>query len=98
MKQKVLVNLTVVCDPPWSVGRLSRTLEDKAKRLEEWCREFEKFLLDHRSQDAVTMNVEREYQEQCIHCKREWEQDADGPLCCTKAQEEWDKTHAGIAE
>ena len=97
VKQKVLIDLHVTCDPPYSVGRWSKTLEDKAKRLEEWCRDFEEFLRDHRSQDPVSLNVEREYQEQCSLCGREWEEDADGPLCCNEAQDEWHKQRADVA-
>ena len=89
MKEKVLVDVRILCDPPGLVGSWSHTLEDKARRLEEWCREFEEFVRDHRSQDAVGLTVEREYQDQCSFCGREWEEDADGPLCCREAQEEW---------
>lgn len=96
MKQKVLVDLHVVCEPPYSVGRWSRTLEDKAKRLEEWCRDFEEFLRDHRSQDPVSLSVEREYQEQCSLCGREWEEDEEGPLCCNEAQQEWQAKLNGV--
>ena len=91
MKQKVLVDVSVVCDPPAFVGRWSRTLEEKGKRLEEWCREFEEFVRDHRSQDAIGLSVQREYREQCSHCGREWEEDADGPLCCNAAQAEYNR-------
>ncbi len=88
MKQKVLIDVIVRCDPPYAVGRWSRTLEDKARRLEEWCQDFEEFIRDHRSQDPVSLNVERQYQEQCSLCGREWEEDDNGPLCCKAAQEE----------
>ena len=98
MKQKVLIDLKVVCDPPYAVGRWTRTLEDKAKQLESWCIEFEEFIRDHRSQDPIGLNVEREYQEQCSHCGSEWEEDADGPLCCAAAQEEWNADKAVVGE
>lgn len=91
MKQKVLVSVQVTCDPPWTIGRWSLSLEEKAQHLESWCREFEAFIRDHRSQDPVGMSVERVYQEQCSYCDREWELDADGPTCCNAAQAEWDK-------
>lgn len=98
MKQKVLIDLKVVCDPPYTVGRWARTLEDKAKHLEEWCREFEAFVRDHRSQDPVGMSVEREFQEQCSHCGYEWETDNEGcPVCCDKAQKEWEEQKSGVA-
>ena len=97
MKQKVLIDLHVTCEPPCWVGRWSKTLEDKAKQMEEWCLDFEEFLRDHRSQDPVILNVEREYQEQCSLCGREWEEDADGPLCCNEAQNEWQKQRDVVA-
>lgn len=93
MKQKILIDLKVVCDPPYTVGSWARTLEEKAKHLEVWCREFEEFVRDHRSQDPIGILVEREYQDQCSHCGREWETDEEGcPLCCNKAQKEWEDT------
>lgn len=92
MKEKVLIDVHVVCDPPYWVGG-STTLEKRAKRLAEWCREFEEFIRDHRSQDPISLVVEREYQDQCSHCGNEWEEDANGPLCCNQAQEEWENSH-----
>ena len=93
MKQKVLIDIKVVCDPPNDVTRWDRTLEAKAKSLEGWCRDFESFVRDHRSQDPVGMSVEREYQEQCSYCGYEWETDDDGvPVCCQKAIDE----HEGV--
>lgn len=90
MKQKVLVDVKVVCDPPYMAGYWGRNLEDKARQLEKWCREFEQFVRDHRSQDPVGIYVEREYQEQCSHCGYEWETDDTGcPVCCHIAMEEW---------
>lgn len=96
MKTKVLINVSIECDPPSYVGRYKRTLEDKAKELESWCREFEDFIRDHRSQDPVSLNVVREYQTQCSHCGYEWEIDSEGvPVCCNEAQKEhWEKTNA----
>ena len=92
MKERILVNVSVICDPPYAVGRWTRTMEQKAKALESWCREFEEFIRDHRSQDPIDLHVEREYQEQCSHCGREWEEDKDGPVCCDEAQKEWNET------
>lgn len=87
MKQKVLVDVRVTCDPPCI--RWCRTVEERAKALENWARDFHEFIRDHRSQDPVYLNVKRVYQYQCSHCGYEWEEDADGPLCCNKAQDEW---------
>lgn len=89
MKKKVLVDVHVICEPPASAIRWAYTVEQRARQLEEWCREFEKFVRDHRSQDPVSLSVERQYEERCSHCGYQWEEDADGPVCCEKAQAEW---------
>ena len=89
MKKFVLVGAKVVLDPPRWVESYHRTVEDRAKALERWAQDLQEFIRDHRSQDPVSITVEREYQNQCSHCGREWEEDADGPVCCGIAQEEW---------
>lgn len=97
MKLKVLIDLKVVCVPPYTVGKWSRTNEEKARRLDEWCKEFEDFVRDHRSQDPISLSVEREYQDQCSHCTSEWETDDEGrPVCCNKAQKEFEEKHANL--
>ena len=97
MKQRVLTNLRVTCDPPRHATRWATTLEDQAKALEGWCKEFAEFMRDHRSQDPVDLSVEREYEEQCSYCGSKWEEDDEGPLCCHAAQSEWNLQHADIA-
>ena len=91
MKQKVLVDVRVICEPPSSAARWAYTMEDQARKFEAWCRDFEAFVRDHRSQDPVSLSVEREYEERCSHCGRRWEEDAEGPVCCDKAQQEWNE-------
>lgn len=91
MKQKVLIDVSVSIEPPGDIGRWSSTVERRAQAIEQWCSEFEDFVRDHRSQDPVSLTVERKYEMQCSHCHNEWEEE-DGtgePLCCRKAQEEW---------
>ena len=88
MKIRVLVEVTISCSPPRDVG-WRQSLEARARALERWASEFNGFLQDHRSQDGVILSVDRQYQTQCSHCYGEWEENADGPLCCNKAQEEW---------
>lgn len=88
MKIRVLVDLRVVCDPPnmsWYGN-----LENQAKALERWAKDFNAFMRDHRSQDDVTLSVERVYENQCSHCGYTWEMDDQGPVCCQEAQQEWD--------
>ena len=92
MKQKVLIDMKVVCELPHNLGRGTITPEYWANRLKECCREFEAFVRDHRSQDQISVSVEREYEEQCSHCGYKWETDEEGcPMCCDKAQKEWEE-------
>ncbi len=91
MKQRVLVDLRIECEAPSHVGRWAKTLERRAKELDNWVSEFEEFMRDHRSQDPVSLNVVRDYQDQCSFCGYEWEVDEAGPVCCLAAQEEWNK-------
>lgn len=90
MKITVVTGVRVICEPPSHVGMWSQTLDAKADRLEEWVREFNDFIRDHKSQNGVTLSVERERGEQCSHCAYEWEVDENGePVCCETAVAEW---------
>ena len=89
MKKNVLVNTTIEIELPYIPGWIINNAEARAKYLEEWCKEFEAFVRDHRSQDPVSLSVIREYEDQCTHCGLLWEEDEDGPICCSKAQSEF---------
>lgn len=91
MKIKILTDVNITCDPPRIAKYFYRNPEAYAKEIEGWVREFQDFIRDHRSQDPVYLNVNRVYEEQCSHCHNAWEEDADGPLCCDKAQQEWNE-------
>jgi hypothetical protein len=99
MKKNVLVDIKITCDPPsnWYIQR-AKTEEERAKRYEEWVKEFHDFIRDHRSQDPVYLNVEREYQERCEFCGELWADaiDENGiPGCCNKAVKEYELQKAG---
>jgi hypothetical protein len=47
--------------------------EEHAKDLERAVREFVDFLRDHRSQDMISLDVQRVYQDVCSICKEQWE-------------------------
>lgn len=96
-KVQVLANVRVEVEPPRFVSYYRRSTEDIARELEGWAREFEAFIRDHRSQDPVYLTVQRDFEDQCSHCKSQWEEDADGPLCCSKAQEEWEAAKEATA-
>ena len=98
MKKKVLIEARVNCDPPNHIFRWNRTVEDQAKAIERWIKEFDEFIRDHRSQDPVNLSVERIYQDQCSHCGCEWEETEEGcPVCCDEAINEWNsQLHAKL--
>ena len=39
--------------------------------------------------DTAGAVVHTHYEMVCSHCGLSWEEDADGPVCCVKAQDEW---------
>ena len=90
MKTNILVDVSIVCDPP-RVNHRNRSMEDLVKIYEEWIRDFESFMRDHRSQDPVCLNVNRTYIDICSYCKNEWDEDENGcPCCCDEAAAEFE--------
>ena len=90
-KIKRVVNIFILCEPPKFLSYRYADLEQYAKDCENWVQEFHNFIRDHRSQDPVTLNVEREYQDVCSFCGSDWETDENGcPLCCDEAIKEWE--------
>jgi hypothetical protein len=67
-----LVNLRIVVDPPRD-SYWRRTEEQSIRELEAWARELEEFVRDHRSQDPISLTVERETETVCDQCDRAWE-------------------------
>jgi hypothetical protein len=94
VKTKVLIDVTISCDPPHPYIR-QRSMEALAKYYEGWVRDFHDFIRDHRSQDPVSLNVERKYQDQCSFCGYPWE---EKPECCDEAIAEWEKEHETTKE
>ena len=98
MKQKVLIDVKITCDPPGYVARWHKTIEEQVKAIESWVKEFHDFIRDHRSQDPVSLDIERVYEDQCSFCGYRWELDENGdPACCQKAQDELDKNKVAVA-
>jgi hypothetical protein len=77
-----LVSLRIVVDPP-RPSYWGQTEEQRVRELEAWARELEAFVRDHRSQDPISVTVERETETVCDQCHREWETyTEDGVTCC----------------
>ena len=68
-----LVDLRIVVDPPMASTYWRRTEEQRIRELEAWARELEEFVRDHRSQDPISLTVERETETVCDQCSRKWE-------------------------
>ncbi len=93
MKKTILNDVKITCDNPVR-HYYFQSMEQYAKSIESWVNDFHDFIRDHRSQDPVSLNVEREYLDVCEFCESTWEVDDSGcPVCCGKAQDEWDLTH-----
>jgi hypothetical protein len=57
--------------------------EDLVRCLEEKCKEFKEFLRDHRSQDMVSLSVERVKADQCSACGATWKaHEEEGQVFC----------------
>jgi len=100
MKKRILIDVKVVADVSRGISSWrARTLETQAKEMESLASEFNDFVRDHRSMDWITLEVEKEYQDQCEHCQNLWEVDADGmPECCELAKLEHVATQRKINE
>ena len=71
-RKHVLVDVVVEADlsgMTWT--RRGDTEEEKAKDLERAVKDFHEFLRDHRSQDMVSLNVERKYKDLCSNCGKD---------------------------
>ena len=94
MFKKIVVNLHAEIDmpEPWYYPS---DLERRAELLEDDARELTKFIRDHRSRDGYAIRIVREYKNVCGFCGYEEERDIDGmPMCCAKAQEEFQQATA----
>ena len=80
---RVLHDVRVVAEMHqwWGAWQVSK--EEHAKRLERAVKDFENFLRDHRSQDAISLTVEQDYRDECSVCRCEWElgSDENGLYC-----------------
>jgi hypothetical protein len=99
MKKKVLVDINISCDMPRIPFYVKQGGVDAiAEYCESWAAEFNDFIRDHRSQDAVSLCIEREYEDVCSFCGNAWEADESGtPCCCDNAREEFTDNQERLA-
>ena len=71
--ERRLVDVHVEIDAPYYAYGRSRDPERIAESLEWWAKEFNDFLRDHRSQDALDIKVVRDIKDVCSLCGRPWE-------------------------
>lgn len=76
-----MTDFRIVVDPPYFGPYMSEKL--RIASLESWARELEDFVRDHRSQDPITVTVERVTETQCDQCGCPWEvaTDDNGTFC-----------------
>jgi hypothetical protein len=94
-KKYIVHNVRVECNPPGYIT-WAQTLSGRTKQLEEWVKEFNQFIRDHRSQDEVRLKVVTDRMEVCEYCEMEWEGDHQEPACCQKAIDEFEKRQRKI--
>ena len=75
---KTITDIKLTAEAPsWVYRTFKRTKLEALLELEEnlksWARDFQNFLRDHRSQDAILLDIEREIKEVCSACGEEWE-------------------------
>ena len=81
--RNVLVDVRLTAEAPRHVERFCRTPQERGTALRAWVREFEDFIRDHRSQDAVLLDVEEDRRDLCSLCGKEWEtMEEDGKTLC----------------
>ena len=71
--EKRLMEVHVVVNPPSYAYGWGRDPEKIARSLEQWARDLNDFIRDHRSQDSLDLEVVRNIQEVCSLCGRPWE-------------------------
>lgn len=79
------VYLTVEITEP----RFTKDPREWAKRGHKRCADIGRLLHAAGFDDIGEVGYEVEEPARCSLCGSEWEEDADGPLCCTAAQNEW---------
>lgn len=81
--QNVLVDAHLEAEAPHGTTYHWQTPKQKSDALRSWVKEFEDFIRDHRSQDAVQLSVVEDRKDLCSACGNEWETDSDeGRVCC----------------
>ena len=86
-----LVGLRVVVDPPRLSWGYQQTEAERVRDLERWAKEFEEFIHDHRSQDPISVSVEKDTRTFCDQCSNEAETyTEDGVTYCASCGLVWE--------
>lgn len=91
--KNVLTDARVVAENPYIPRYCREDINKLSAYLEDWIKEFKEFLRDHRSQDLISLYVEKEYIDICSECKEKWEEykDEDGTVTCANCGAELEK-------
>jgi len=82
---KRLTDVRVIASFPhirenWRIKDERERAEAYAKELEHEVKGFDDFLRDHRSQDLIELEVERDIKDVCSVCGNEWEPDEENSI------------------
>lgn len=81
-----------------SIGGMSRSEQEELRLCEEIAQQIRRHVDELPSRGNRGVDVVYETETVCSHCGYSWEEDENGPLCCSKAQEEWDAEKANGKE
>lgn len=96
MKKKIVTGIHLELEIPYA-NYLGRELKLLSAHYEREAKDLQEFIRDHRSCDQYTIHVVKETETICEFCNDEWETlDSGEPVCCTKAQEEWNEEQERI--
>jgi hypothetical protein len=97
-RKTAVTGLRIEVDPPHHLSYWGG-IEKQERQWKAWAREFEAFVRDHRSQDAVSLSVIRDTEDQCEHCGSAWTEASAtyNGGCCQKDMDAEDARLAGAA-
>ena len=72
-REKVAVDVRVICEFNSMHRAYGQSVEKSVALLQREATDFEQFVRDHRSQDAVRLKVEVIEETRCTACGKEWD-------------------------
>lgn len=88
-KINVMTDVKIEVDMPHIPYYCRGNMKKTEDYLKGWVKEFHEFIRDHRSQDPVSLNVERVMEDVCSDCNHGWDTyEEEGKTFCSWCGEE----------